>query len=995
MKSSRLHICIFLLFFSLLSSGIIAQPTWTLDPFGKEKKPEQYEEKMLGSERTASKKFTTTRRIIQNNVTHYNYYYNANNKLNTVIERARIAHKDDFSKLLPFYSYSLDNTASQKTELDSIIYKSTAGILLHDLRNDWIDNMYLLIGKAYFFRKEFDSAALTFQFINYNLFPRKKNEDDNRVVGTNQAGSGGKISIADKEKRNKVQKILTLPPSRNDALIWLARTFTDMDAYGDAAGMINILQGDPNLPKRLKNDLDEVNAYWFYKQGMFDSSAFYLDRGISNALDKQDRARWEFLLAQMYEMKGDFDMASEYYGKAAKHTVDPVMDIYARLNDAKLYKKNGNIKELEKAIGNLLKMAKKDKYESYRDIIYYSAGQLGMELPDTSNSIVYYTKSIKYNESNAEVKNKALRELGNISYSQALYKNALGYYDSLDLANPVLSDDSAHIDERRRNLVKVVEQLSIIQMEDSLQMIAAMAPAERDAFIKKLSRKLRKVKPGKDKDEESAGAGALITFNDKNPPPDMFETSSSKGEWYFYNASMKSKGFNEFKNKWGKRDNIDNWRRKSASDAAFSKNQNISGDPLGGDADASKKDDGDGSKLVNNSYDGLLADVPLTEEKMDSSNNRIARALLELAKIFQYNLEDYAQAIHTYDIYLQRFPDRLANGDVYLGLYYCYFKLGDQVKANYYKNLINTQFEGSSSAKIINNPLMMKDDKKSPEATAKYAAIYDKFLEGKFEDAINEKVTADSLYGDHYWSPQLLYIESVYLISNRNDSQAIDKLMQLIQLYPTSPLKDKASTMIDVLRRRAEIEAYLTKLEVTRMEDEKIIFPDEKPVESIKPVIKAEEPKRIEPPARAPVQKPETAIPELPSMVSGGFKWQPEKPQMIMMVLDKTDGMYVNEARNAFMRYNRQKYYNKTIAINKETLTTDKALLLFSSFADAEEAFKYVEAIKKAAPVEVSWLPKTKYSFYIISESNLVELKKNPDLEAYRQLLNNQYPGKF
>ena len=81
--------------------------------------------------------------------THYNYYFNANNKLNAVVERAVMSNQDDYTKLLSFYPYSLQNTSTQKTELDSVIYKCTAGILLHDLRSDWVDNLYLLIGKSY------------------------------------------------------------------------------------------------------------------------------------------------------------------------------------------------------------------------------------------------------------------------------------------------------------------------------------------------------------------------------------------------------------------------------------------------------------------------------------------------------------------------------------------------------------------------------------------------------------------------------------------------------------------------------------------------------------------------------------------------------------------------------------------------------------------------------------------------------------------------------
>ena len=112
------------------------------------KKPPKFENKTLGSEKSANKKFTPPRHFIQNTVTHYNYFFNADNKLKEVLERAKIAHKEDYTQLLPFYNYSLNETAQYKTELDSVIYKSTAGILIHDLRNDWIDNLYLLIGKA-------------------------------------------------------------------------------------------------------------------------------------------------------------------------------------------------------------------------------------------------------------------------------------------------------------------------------------------------------------------------------------------------------------------------------------------------------------------------------------------------------------------------------------------------------------------------------------------------------------------------------------------------------------------------------------------------------------------------------------------------------------------------------------------------------------------------------------------------------------------------------
>ena len=163
------------------------------------KKPKEYEERQLKSEKSDQKKFTVPRRFIQNTVTHYNYVFNANNKLNDILERAKAAFTDDYSKLLPFYNYSLDVTAADSIQLDSLAYKSQTGIALHDLRNDWIDNLYLLWGASYYLQKEFDSAYLMFQYINY-AFAEKEKDGYFKTIGSARDGNSA-YSISTKEKK--------------------------------------------------------------------------------------------------------------------------------------------------------------------------------------------------------------------------------------------------------------------------------------------------------------------------------------------------------------------------------------------------------------------------------------------------------------------------------------------------------------------------------------------------------------------------------------------------------------------------------------------------------------------------------------------------------------------------------------------------------------------------------------------------------------------------
>jgi tetratricopeptide (TPR) repeat protein len=998
-------------FIFMLSIGNTAkaQPAWTFDIFGKEKKPEKYEEKLLPSEKTANKKNTLPRRFVANTTSHYNFFFNANNRLNAVVERASISNKDDYAKLLAFYPYSLDNTASQKTELDSVIYKATSGILLHDLRSEWVDNFYLLIGKSYFLKKDFDSAALTFQFINYNLFPRKKkNDDDNRIVGSNDNGTAtvGAVSIANKEKRNIVSKVFTRPPSRNDALIWLTRTFILQNELGDAAGLISILQNDPNLPKRLQNDLQEVTSYWFFAQNNYDSAAVHLEKALSNADTRADRSRWEFLLAQMYEMSGKFDDAEKFYAKASKSTNDPLMDIYARLNSAKMMRSDANPKELDNSIATLLRMARKDKFDAYKDILYFSAAQLSLKKGDTTAGIGLFAKSIANNITASIYRDKSFLQLADIAYAQKRYTDAHSFYDSVNLSTPKLDIDSALVVNRKEILGRLVPYILSIQREDSVQRIALLSPAEREVYVKKLAKKYRKENGLKE--EEFIDNDPIVFANNSNKPVDIFQTSNPSGQqWYFYNASLRSKGFSDFKAKWGKRANIDNWRRKSLSQSQISntvKNGaptatpgSVPTDNLDPDAPGTKEETlaaAGAAKAIDFSFDGLMGGLPLTKEKLDTSNILIAKNLLAVAQIFQNELQDYEQAIETYINFEKRFPTDEKLSDVYAGLSFCYLKLGNQAKSDLYKNLVRNKFSSSNAAKLIANPLALTPNAKSPEVTAIYEKVYNLFLEGKFEEAIVIKQKTDSTYGKNYWSPQLLYIEAVHYIKERKDSNAIVSLKNIVNLYPKSALKPKAETLMDVLDRRVIIEKYLTDLQVTRAEEEQIIIADDKPIVKVAaPIVKPAEVKAIAPPIAKKMTSDSIKAPAV--FVNKAFTLQPDQPHKVVMILDKVDGVYINEAKNAFVRYNKESMATINVVIAKDTLDATKNLLVFASFENADAALKYFDRIKKAAPIEVSWLQASKYSFIIISENNLQLLKTNKDLKSYKELINLNFGNRF
>ena len=940
------------------------------------KKPPEYEERVLRSEKSDQKKFTLPKRFIQNTVTHYNYYFNANNKLNEVLERAKTSFRDDFSKLLPFYNYTLDATAADSIQLDSITYKSSTGIALHDLRNDWVDNLYLLWGASYYLRKQFDSAYLMFQFINYAFAPKEK-DGYYITIGSSRDGNSAS-SISTKEKNSLPRRVFSEPPSRNDAFIWQIRNFLAQNQLAEAASLIVALKNDPVFPKRLHNDLHEVQALWFYKQNMWDSAADHLVKALGNATNLQEKARWEFLAAQLYEMTGNFKDAEKYYLKVSTHTTDPIMDIYARLYAIRANKDNGE-KTIEKNVAELLKMAKRDKYDGYQDIIYYMAAQMQLEGNNIDAALALLKKSTEFESNDPGRKNKIFLQLAELSYTQKKYRQAFNFYDSLNLSDPTLKDVDA-INERKSMLGRLATNLEIMERQDSLQRIAALPEEERRDFVKKLVKDLRKQQGLKD---EGGSPGNPIVLPNNNPT--LFPGNEPKGEWYFYNASSRTRGQNEFKARWGTRPNVDNWRRSATLVGMMQVNQNKSNNP-----GQTQTNTGGSNELTT---EALMANLPLSPEQLQKSNDSLQAAMFALGKIYIQDVEDCNEGTATLEELRNRFPAFNPMDELLFNLYYCYNRNGEKSKAETIKKQMAEKFSTSNYTTIVatgKNP----QSTANPEATRAYENIYDLFIEGKFDEAIAAKKQADNIYGRSYWTPQLLYIEAVYYIRQREDSVAKTILNSIVSQFPGTPLALKATNLVNVLGRRKQIEAELNNMVVTRNEDTSA---------ARKPVVVVTRPpadttKTVQPPVvvNKPATKDTTTV-KPPGIPAGTkFTHTADAPHYVVLILSKVDPVFSNEAKNAFIRYNRDTYYNKTFTHDLFQLDPDNRLLLISPFPNAQEALAYVERTRPRTATEIiPWLKGGKFSFSILTEQNFNVLKETKDLEKYRSFLNEMMPGKF
>src|ERR1700744_2869097 len=171
-----------------------------------------------------------------------------------------------------------------------------------------------------------------------------------------------------------------------------------------------------------------------------------------------------------------------------------------------------------------------------------------------------------------------------------------------------------------------------------------MPAAQRDALLKKMARTLRRQMGLREDDQSDGTSNTFSNNNNNNAPPDMFSQGSANADWYFNNPSLKSKGYNDFKQKWGNRPNVDNWQISSIMKNNIQASGGLKNNPemLGPNAAAK------GANPSGIDYKSLLANLPLTPAKMKISMDSVEKALFLLGKTYQEGIADYRIAIDTY-----------------------------------------------------------------------------------------------------------------------------------------------------------------------------------------------------------------------------------------------------------------------------------------------------------------------------------------------------------
>ena len=272
------------------------------------------------------KKNTFVSRAYNNLTAHYNAWWNGNESLKEGIDDLERSSKDNFTQQLPVFKLGTKKELSTiSAKADRAIEKASIVIQRHSMYfnkkeyNKWIDDSYLMIGKAYFYKQDYSGARRTFEFI------QNKYKDS---------------------------------PLTNETVLWLALTNIQTAQYAKAEAELGKFKAAmAKAPVALKLNLfyNKVYAEFFLKQDKGDFAKPYLLAGIGLSIRKTDKTRLMYILAQLYQKEGDLQKATEYYSRVVKKNPRYDMVFSALINIAKCFDASaGDSKSIVKTLEKML-----------------------------------------------------------------------------------------------------------------------------------------------------------------------------------------------------------------------------------------------------------------------------------------------------------------------------------------------------------------------------------------------------------------------------------------------------------------------------------------------------------------------------------------------------------------------------------------------------------------------------------------------------------------
>ncbi|MNK22645.1 Tetratricopeptide repeat protein [compost metagenome] len=690
----------------------------------------------------SSQKDTVVNRKLQNLSARYNLIYNSNVLLDEYLEGVNQSRKDNFDNFLPLYHApaiaDATNAGTKIKELDEVDQKARTIIAEKNISN-YIDDAYILLGKTNFFQGKYYNAQAYFDY----------------VAGAYQ-------------KNHKVYL---------NALNWKARSFIELDDLENAEMVLDTVIMELDSVKRQKSEplatLAQINIL---KKN--DKLAIeYLEKALKAGPTSLNKLRWTYTLAQLYESEKEYEKSLAAYRKVEKSNAAFDMYFNAKLSRIRITEQlNG--KEFDRKLA-LTKLLKDDKNVDFKDQIYYEIAEDYYAGNDYGKAEEYYNLSVKNSTANNIQKALSYLKIADLNFKHySDYVTAKLYYDSTALTLPKTHPLYTSIVNKAQNLAYLQDRYETINLQDTLQKIALLPSTERPVALNNYFASL---------ESTAIAASNPSTQTTTTGRANVNYQSQAGSTFYFTNSNAISRGFNEFKRRWGNRKLAPNWRQSTKSQQSQSDITSAT-DNGPGTLPSNPDEVAATAPKASDKSTSYLDSIPLTPAQLEASNQKIIGAYLDMGSFYQQVLNDKPEAIKTYQTLLKRFPNNGKLDMVYYSLYLAY-QGTDNTKANEYKNLVLSRYPGSVFAKTILDPsFSAKQNQLEATLNKEYESIFNKLQEKEFKAVIADATSIAQRFPGHNMEPQYDYLKAIAIGRTQNVDYLITAFKEISEKHKADRL---------------------------------------------------------------------------------------------------------------------------------------------------------------------------------------------------------------
>lgn len=577
------------------------------------------------------------------------------------------------------------------------------------------------------------------------------------------------------------------------AKVYQAHAFTKMRDYTRANEVFSELD-----QKNLKKSHQKLKTIYYSEMllnaGKKEEAVAELGEAFLVNKNRVMRSRIAFLRGQILSQLNKPEEARESFTTAYKYSNDFEFEVKSQLEIAKTFSgKNDDYEGAKKYIEDI---SKKGTYASRKNEFYYALGLMAKKAGKLDEAQAYFDKAKAEKISDPQVRGLTFYEIGKFHFDRNDYISAGAYYDS---ALTVMNYEPT-INELKRtstNIKDVAKNYYLIKKNDSILALTKMPEDQRIAYFSKYIENLKaneaKVEAEQKKAERNKGfdnadynansifskSGSTNTFQD-------FTVGTSKSTFYFANQNTVSKGQNEFKQIWGGRSLVDNWRfsnRTTSLEDAKNEALGITSAP--------------NPRRFEPSY--YIEKIPENPIAISTLKKDRDTATLGLGRMYDEYFSNRLLATKTlYDL-----VDNQPEDEVKLQALYRIFSMNYEShpsEAERAKQLILTEFPYTSYAEFVKNPKNREFSKSVPEVENMYKQAYDLYKEEKFEDSKSVISKAIEQYPKDALVPKFSLLNAMNTGKTAGKEVMILQLQQIALNYAKTDEGLKAQQMLSYLK---------------------------------------------------------------------------------------------------------------------------------------------------------------------------------------------------